>query len=246
MYLDLHIHLVPDIDDGPEDMAESIEMVRELMARGWTGAAVTPHIRTDLFPNHPEELRRAAATFSAMLIGEGLEFDVLPGAEHYLDEGVFELLMGGDGVPLGGAGSVYLVEVAMDGPAPALASQIFRMRLAGMTPLIAHPERCQVFEDMEIVARAIEGGAHFQLNLGSLAGLYGRRARSLASRLLAEGFYSVAATDLHDGTTARGQLGRWIELLDRAVGSTLRNQLLGVNPRRLVAGKTIFPVGSPR
>lgn len=241
MYFDLHVHLLPQVDDGAADLDEAVEMVRALAASGYAGAALTPHLRTDLFPNRPETLRRKAEELARVVASVEPEFELVPGAEHYLDERIFDLIVKGEGVPLGGKGSVYLIEVPMEGPVPWLEDRIFRLRLKGITPLLAHPERCAVFRDVDLARRLVDSGAHLQLDLGSIGGAFGRAASSLASELLAAGLYSVAGTDLHDAATAREDLGGWLRALDEIAGSSARASLLAENPRRLIEGRPLAP-----
>ena len=244
MYLDTHIHILPGVDDGPVDVGESVEMARVLVDLGWSGAVATPHIRPGFCDEDPEQLRSRARVFSSTLEEQGIALHVLPGAEHYLDSIVYERVLAGRSLPLGGKGSLLLIEAPITHPVPNLAEKVFAMRLKGITPVFAHPERCHVFSDLGLASYVVQAGAHLQLNLGSLAGAYGRSSRALARQLLDRGLYSVAATDLHGAKEALDMLGAWVDDLTGAVGPKLRDRLLGENPRRLLEGREAIPLGA--
>lgn len=245
-YFDLHLHIVPEVDDGAGDLAEATAMAKALVACGYRGAAATPHIRSGIFDNDPAKLRAGALALSSSLLAQGVPFQVVPGAEHYLDADVLAMILDGRGLPLGGSGSVYLVEAPMEHAFPGLPDKIFEMRLKGIVPLFAHPERCAQFRDLQGARTAVESGAHLQLDLGSLLGAFGRKARATAERLLEHGLYAVAATDLHDAEQAEEDLAGWIEKLERGVGRDAVQVLLGENPRRLLAGEPCLRLGGLR
>ena len=168
MFHDLHLHLVPGVDDGAEDLDASLRMARALVARGWAGGAVTPHIRPGMFDNVPGGLRQAISDLGAALAERQVPFVPVPGAEHFLDAELVPKILEGDCVPLGGAGRYVLVEAPALAPVPSLADLVFRLRLKGVTPVFAHPERCAVFQDLAVARQAVDAGAVLQLDLGSL------------------------------------------------------------------------------
>jgi protein-tyrosine phosphatase len=239
MFHDLHLHLVPGVDDGAEDLEAALRMARALVARGWAGGAVTPHIRPGMFDNEPGGLRDAITGLRSALDAHEIAFAPVPGAEHFLDAELIPRILEGDCVPLGGEGRHVLVEAPALAPVPSLADLVFRLRLKGVTPVFAHPERCAVFQDLAVARQAVEAGAVLQLDLGSLGGAYGRPARRTARRLLAEGLYAVAGTDLHNPDQAERELDGWLKALVKAAGPEGRDRLLGDNPRRLLAGEAL-------
>lgn len=236
VFIDLHLHLVPGVDDGAETLEESVAMARVLADHGYEGAAVTPHIRPALFDNEAPALREGVARLGAELAAAGVPFAVRPGAEHYLEASVVERILAGEGLPLGGEGRFVLIETPTFGPVPGLLDLVFRLRVKGLTPVFAHPERCAVFHEKGAARRVVEAGAFLQLDLGSLAGAYGFRARRVARRLLSDGLYAVGGTDLHDPAQAEASLGRWLSTLTKAAGAEGRDRLLDENPRRLLEG----------
>jgi protein-tyrosine phosphatase len=135
-----------------------------------------------------------------------------------------------------GSGKVLLVEAPYQGPLPMLGDLIFRMKLKGVTPLIAHPERCFEFEGKTRAADAAGQGALLQLDIGSLIGRYGKNAEKLARKFLDAGLYAVAATDLHSPVGAEKWLSESLKALEKAVGAKAASQLLSERPAKLLSG----------
>jgi protein-tyrosine phosphatase len=132
-----------------------------------------------------------------------------------------------------------LVETPFDTPVPALAELVFALKRKGVSPLFAHPERCAEFERPGRAEEVVRLGGALQLNLGALAGVYGRPARRFAERLVSDGLYAVAATDLHRPDGLREWLDEALGMLEKRAGAEALERLLGANPRRILAGEDV-------
>ncbi len=236
--VDLHLHLLPGVDDGSRSMEDSLEMARALISLGYTKAAPSPHHRAEyasldaaLCAAKLEEVKGALAT-------AGLALELFPNAENFFLE---ESLMTSLGTPASrtlGSGKVLLVEAPYQGPLPMLTSFIFKMKLKGVTPLIAHPERCFEFEKKGRAAELVQAGALLQLDMGALIGRYGKAAEKLARQFLDADLYAVAATDLHSPVNAKAWVGDSLAALQKAVGSKRFDSLVESRPAALLQGVT--------
>ena len=112
------------------------------------------------------------------------------------------------------------------------------MKLKGVTPLIAHPERCFEFEKKGRAAELVQAGALLQLDVGALVGRYGKAAEKLARGFLDEGLYAVAATDLHAPVNAERWVGDSLAALRKAVGAAAFEALTAIRPSALLRGVT--------
>ena len=239
-FVDLHDHVLWGMDDGCESPEETLAAVRLLASLGWEALAPSPHAVPELPSRDPAACQARRAEAATLLAVEGVAVALHANAENRLDEAF--LARADDPVArrgIGPTGRWVLVEAPFQVNLPALPDLVFRLRRKGAMPLFAHPERCLEFERPGLAAEVIRlGGAH-QLNLGSLAGLYGRQARRQAERFLGEGLYAVAASDLHQP----GEAGRWLEaglrvLEKRALSEGLR-RLCAENPRRILRGEEL-------
>ncbi|MBI5547681.1 MAG: protein tyrosine phosphatase, partial [Deltaproteobacteria bacterium] len=104
----------------------------------------------------------------------------------------------------------------------------------GVRPVFAHPERCAEFQELPRAEEATRLGAVLQLDLGSLAGTYGRQAKKTALRLLEAGLYSLAATDLHEASSSERWVRQALKELENRAGRAGLTRLLAENPARLL------------
>jgi protein-tyrosine phosphatase len=232
----LHCHLLPGVDDGARTLADAVEMARALVDLGFTAAAPSPHARPEYAPREVAEARLGELREALAREGVGLELGT--NAENYLDEA----FLGGLGTPaarLLGAGRYVLVELPYTAPVPALPEILFRIRLKGVTPVLAHPERCLEFERQGRAAEAVRNGALLQLDVGALTGRYGGTAKRLARAFLEEGLYALGATDLHGPVGAREWVGRALAELRTLAGERAYTRLLSVHPSRMLAGESL-------
>jgi len=239
-FVDLHDHLLWGIDDGCESPEETIEAAKLLLSLGWSEAAPSPHADPDLPSGDKAVCDSRRAEVTALLAERGLSLPLHANAENRLDEAF--LARADDPVArrgIGPTGRWVLVEAPFQVNLPALPDLVFRLRRKGAMPLFAHPERCLEFERPGLAAEVIRlGGAH-QLNLGSLAGLYGRQARRQAERFLGEGLYAVAASDLHQPGEARRWLEAGLRVLEKRALSEGLRRLCAENPRRILRGEEL-------
>jgi protein-tyrosine phosphatase len=239
-YVDLHCHLLPSVDDGAQTLEESLEMARALAGAGFSDVAPSPHAWPELPDSAAIDERRAS--LQRALSEAGIELNLHPNAENRLDGEFFERLERGQARPLG-SGRYVLVEAPFDSPLPSLLDLIFRIKLKGLTPLIAHPERCHEFQGKGArAADAVRAGALLQLELGAPLGRYGPLARKVSERLLEDDLYAVAASDLHGPVGAERWLPAGIAFLET---HGLHTALLQENPARLLQGQPLEVEGQP-
>ena len=235
-YCDLHCHLIPGVDDGARDEADALEMARALIDLGFDTVAPSPHARPEYASVEVVDAQREA--LRQALAREGLALRLAPNAENLLDAD-FVAGLGTPRARLLGAGKAVLVELPYTSPVPALPDILFRIKLKGITPLIAHPERCLEFERKGRAAEAVRCGALLQLDVGALTGRYGSTAKRLSREFLDAGLYAVGATDLHGPTGAREWVGKALAELRHRAGEQALQRLLGETPHALVEGKAL-------
>lgn len=193
---DMHSHLLPGIDDGAQDLEESLGLIRQLVEAGYEKLITTPHIMGDFYQNTPEIIEARLAELREVVAAEGLPVTLEAGAEYYLDEWFPEKLERGE---IQAFGDHYLLfETAFMTQPQQLFKSIFDMKLKGYKPVFAHPERYMYLQsDYQAAQTIYNQGVYFQLNLNSLGGYYGPGAKALAADLIKEGMVDFVGTDTH-------------------------------------------------
>jgi protein-tyrosine phosphatase len=141
-----------------------------------------------------------------------------------------------------GAGPYLLVEAPYAGAAPFLEEVLFDLDLRGFRTLIAHPERCAMFEnDRDRLARLVERGVLCSVNAGSMAGQFGRRVRDFAVHLFRSGLVHNVASDTHDDEVRRAELHWGFERMeDELPGiSEQASWFTDTAPTAIVSGLTV-------
>ena len=191
-FCDCHCHLLPGVDDGVQDMDETVRVLEAWEAMGMSEVWLTPHIMEDI-PNRLDELRRRFDRLTAFYTGN---IRLHLAAEHMMDIPFQERLEADDVLPIGKDGKCLLVETSYYIPPMNMAGIIDKIRQKGYEPILAHPERYQ-YMDFRDYAHWKEKGVLLQLNVPSLVGAYGLEVQAKAKKLLDNGMYDFCGTDTH-------------------------------------------------
>ena len=202
--VDLHLHLLPGVDDGARDEDCAVAHARRMVAAGIREATVTPHIGSPQFPGvRIASIARRTASLQHRLFAEGVELRLHPGGElHPRDVdtlGDDELAR----VAHGPAGARWvLLEVPFLGIGDAFTASVERLRARGYGTVIGHPERAEGFlaDGLQRLRPQLTGGAVLQISADSLAGDQGPEAREGAEHLLRSGLAFVISSDGHPGS----------------------------------------------
>lgn len=229
--IDIHSHLLPGVDDGSPSVAASLPVLEAFAAEGVQVVVCTPHLeasraRAVPFAHHAavlDALRAAAPSTVRLELGWEIMLDV-PGADLRAPE-------------LGLAGSsAVLVEFPRSGVPPNSAEELFRLRMSGVVPVLAHPERYHGATPEQVAAWR-RAGAVMQLDVQAL---HGRgRTHMAAMALLKAGLIDIFSSDNHGDARSLGMGRRWLE--DHATPEHVE-LLTSANARRLLAGEPILPV----
>lgn len=194
---DMHSHLLPGIDDGANETADSLTLIRGLQELGYRKLITTPHVMGDIYKNNRQTIGSAYDTLQAAMQADALKADIRPAAEYFLDDHFDRLLA--DNVPLMTLHEKYvLVEFSFVNPPLDFQEKIFRLQIKGYQPVLAHPERYLYFKPNKANFDALKtAGCLFQVNLLSLAGYYGKPVQELAHYLIKMQYVDLLGTDCH-------------------------------------------------
>ena len=215
MKCDFHTHILPSIDDGPDDPRESIEMLRKLQKDGVGLVAATPHFDASIFSveRFAERRARALEKVTAAAEDEPLPQIVL-GAEVRLGPGVWELP---DLKPLCLAGTDYiLLELPFAELGASFTRNLYNLTVThGVYPILAHIERYLPYLDYSDIGSLISLGALCQINLGALLSFSERRK---VSHLIYGGMAHLLGTDAHDMTRRPPRFAEASDVIRRKYG----------------------------
>lgn len=235
--IDLHCHVLAGIDDGPATIEDSLALARAAAAAGTRTIVATPHVSWH-YQNTAEGVGRAVTELNRRLVAEGLDLEVLAGAEIAVTrifdippEELSQLTLAG--------GGWLLVEPPFTPAATGLESMLLELRRRGHPIVLAHPERCPTFHrNPEMLETVLRAGALASITAGSLVGQFGERPRRFALDLLQRGMAHNVASDAHDVVVRAPSMAEEIE---RAGLGPLSDWLTCAVPAAIVEGRETIP-----
>jgi protein-tyrosine phosphatase len=232
---ELHFHLLPGVDDGPDDLAEAVELARLAVADGTSLITVTPHVRDLLRREILHEVPARVEEVAAALARARVPLELRTGAELAHDDvallGDREL----DAIAQGpeSARWVLLEAPLFGGDLDGFLAATDEVRARGFGTLIGHPERCApLMESPGAIAAERRAGARLQVNGSSLTGRHGPEARAWGIELLRSGRAEVIASDAHRPSRP-SVLSAALEVLAGA-GIACAEAFVASNPRALL------------
>jgi len=194
--IDLHCHILPSIDDGSRSLNESVEMAREAFECGFSSIFCTSHFMEESFVlKHENQI--ILNDLRENLISESVDINLYSGNELYVSTEIIQW-MHDDKFQTLNSSKYFLMELPLKYEVSYLNDVIFKSMLNGYVPIIAHPERYKfVQDDPNSLINFIESGVLFQMNYGSIIGIYGKEVSKTAAILLKNNMIHFLGTDTH-------------------------------------------------
>ena len=236
--IDIHAHILPGIDDGPDDWEGSLDLLRMAREDGIEGAVCTSHVLDQLNSVIEEKLTSKFAELQERVREAGMQFDLWLGSEIHCFS---RFDVSSPLATIDGNGKYMLIEFSM-GEVPAQPMNLFNHLISqGVTPILAHPERNTVLMQKPDLARTfVQGGVLLQVNSGSLTGVFGKRSQSAAFRMVDQGIVHFVASDGHGTHSRPMKMGDALLAVTDEWGEVTARALFKDNPRRAIAGEPIF------
>ena len=191
-WTDRHSHILPGVDDGIQTVKESLAILSMYEQMGVKKVWLTPHIMEDC-PNTPDKLKARFEELKSTYQGN---IQLALAAENMMDSLFVKRLEQGILMPYGDNQDELLIETSYVQPPMRMEGILRDLQKAGLTPVLAHPER-YLYMDAEKYENIKEMGVKFQLNVTSLIGAYGNQVKERAEYLLNEGYYNYSGSDAH-------------------------------------------------
>lgn len=234
---DLHNHILPGVDDGPDDWETAVNMLRLAADDGIQGIAATPHVMAGMhgpskewISSLTEELRRRSG---------GLEIGLFVGSEILLTaetaagirNGLFHAI---------NSSRYVLVEIPEHFSRVNLLNFIFELTSSGLVPVVAHPERNpRLSADPNLLYEVISMGAIGQLDAGSVTGHFGGDTRRAALDMLGRRLVHIMATDAHSDTARPPLLSGGLKAVEKAFGRKTACSMTYGHPKRILEDKVL-------
>lgn len=231
--IDIHCHILPGLDDGAESMEIACAMAEMAIADGITHVVGTPHA-SDAHRFVPELVKRRRDELQAIFEGR---LTIATGCDFHLS---FENLQDAHQNPTRytlNQKSYLLVEFADFSIPPAMDDVLHQLHLAGLHPIITHPERNPLIRTQpERLLKWLQQGCYVQVTAQSLLGKFGKAAQAMAERWLDGNAVHFLASDAHNTTSRPLKLKETFDLVAKRSGEKVASALLEDNPRAALDG----------
>jgi protein-tyrosine phosphatase len=239
--IDLHCHILPGVDDGAKTIEDSVAMARMAAAAGTKTICATPHMLHPQFHVPGGVARAKLAEVRAAVAAANVPVEIVLAGEIHWSTEIPERLATGELIPFCGERRYILFELPMSHVPHAAREVMWQFQLAGIFPVLAHPERNADFErNPDLVHEYRDAGVPCQVTAMSLSGDFGRKARKVAERWLAEGAIDLIASDGHSSRSRPPTLDDAARIVRRQGGETLEDWLTREVPRRILAGEPVL------
>lgn len=239
--IDIHTHILPELDDGAHDWDDALSMARLAVKSGVTALIATPHcgLPGQETEGRAELLRAQLGRFRDRLAQAEIPLDVCEGMEIFGSEDTAALLDQGELLCLNGS-HYPLIEFPFEAyarPASRILDEVLSLKLR---PVVAHPERYRyVQNDPELLNLWADMGCLFQINRGSLTGRFGPTAQELSWAMLERGFVCAVASDAHSSVSRTTWMKDVYDLLREEFSKETAQLLLEERPLQLLGDQMI-------
>ena len=238
--IDLHCHFLPNIDDGPGSLEESLDLARFALDNGITKSVMTPHIHPGRYENSRLDIQVAVQKFEVALARQGIPLDLSVGAEVRIGADTIYMVAQEEIPFLGELGGykILLLEFPHETIPIGSLNLVQWLMAKDIRPMIAHPERNKdVMRDLSKIEPFINEGCLMQLTAASIAGNFGKQAEMVSRQMLENDWVYVIATDAHNIDHRPPDLAVGRDAAAEIVGLEKANLFVGDHPRTILQGE---------
>lgn len=237
--IDIHCHILPNVDDGSESLEESIEMAKIAESEGITKIVNTSHCHFDFKYKKGNELKLELEKFNQALKEENINIEVLLGNELYYTSDLIERFDELDFFSMNNSKYILMEFSPINFP-KNIEDVIYEIKIRGYIPIIAHAERYkQVQEDVNIVLDCIKEGALIQVNASSILGKNGENVEDTSKKLLDNNMVHFVATDAHSSNRRRPLIKDSYNYILKNYGKEVSEKLFIENPTAVIENRDI-------
>jgi protein-tyrosine phosphatase len=219
--IDIHSHILPELDDGAQNLDQAIEMAKAAVHEGIHTVIATPHHANGRFLNEAADVRNAVRAFNDELQERRIPLKVLSGQEIRIYNSLLDDIRNKSLMPLHDS-KYILIEFPSAYIPQSFDELLHELQVIGLITIIAHPERNQeIVDDPDKLYKLVEKGALSQVTSHSLTGRFGRRIQKVSMELCRRNLAHVIASDSHNVTQRPFALVEAYQVIDRELGSDL-------------------------
>lgn len=237
--IDVHSHILPNIDDGSRSIDETFNLIKEAKEAGFEGIICTSHYMENYYETGRPEREVWINAIHENLKNKNIEMNLYLGNEIYMSDNIIKLLEDGKATTMNDT-SYVLFELPLNAEPMNLYDMVYEMQQYRIVPILAHPERYSFVQtDPELIYDLIDKGVLMQANYGSIVGQYGKKAQMIVQKFLENNMIHMLGTDAHRQNTIYPKIPEILVELKSLIGEEKLNELTTINPELVINNKRI-------
>ena len=198
--VDMHCHLVPQVDDGSRSLQETMDCIEVMKRVGYNKMYITPHFQHPRFPNTEEDITNRYNRLRSELKDNGVDMELMGiGGEYRIDDSFADRVANPKFLQIGRKNKYLLLELSLHQVRMGIEETLFDLMMKGYEVILAHPERYPYYSAISRKLHDMkEQGVYFQCNVLSLSGFYGEAAQNKAFAFIENGWVEFLGTDMHN------------------------------------------------
>ncbi len=243
--VDLHCHILPGVDDGPKSIEGSLSMLRKLESVGVESVVATPHLLRGSYETSLPERQEMVADLQKAADENDIKIQIELGVEYYLAPQILDDIDRLEEFTINNDGKYILIEMPMRIVPPSIEDIFFTLKMKGITPILAHPERNErICRNPNILFNLVLKGCITQINVGSILGNFGGEIKRIARELITHKLAHVVASDMHSADSPT--MEQAVPEVEKLVGKEQARLMFVDTPRRILAGEDIHQEELPQ
>lgn len=237
--IDIHCHILPNVDAGPQSVTASLEMAKQALAQGVHTVVAAPSYLNGFDQNEKAVVLEHVRTYERLLAAHDIPLQILPGQHIQLTAELPEAFVQDKLLTINDNGK-YLLLACPEGEVPMyVENMLYDMQLKGLIPIISSPERnAHILAKPDLIYQLVKKGALVQLGAKSLLGAYGTKVKKFALQLLKANLAHVLATEAASSTTGNDSLKAAYAEIGKKVG-TEKVYMLQENAHYIIEGQMV-------
>lgn len=237
--IDMHSHILPNIDDGARDIEETFHLIQEAQKVGFEAIVSTSHYMEGYYETDTPEREVWVKAIYDKLQEKNINIKLFLGNEIYLSENMITLLEEGKASTINDT-SYVLFEMPLNVEPLNLYDILYEMMQYKIVPILAHPERYTfVQQEPELIYDLVQKGVLMQANYASILGYYGQKAQWMVTKLLENNMIHFLGSDVHRQNTIYPKIPQILEELQELIGEKKLEELTTINPKLVLNNKRI-------
>ena len=237
--IDIHSHILPNIDDGSRSIEETFNLIKEAKSVGFDAIVSTSHYMEGYYETNVPEREVWVKAICENLQAKNININLFLGNEIYMSENIIKLLEERKASTINDT-SYVLFELPLNAEPLNLYDLIYEMQQYKLVPILAHPERYTfVQKEPELVYDLVEKGILMQANYGSIIGQYGKKAQMIVKKFFEGNMIHLLGSDVHRQNTIYPRIPQILSELNEIIGEEKLKELTTINPNLVIHNKRI-------